>query len=150
MQGPQARRPVAAGTSIHASLVAWCRRGVLVRGDSGTGKTTLCLELMRAGGYLVADDLVRVERCGAALYGRATSATGLIELRGNGIFRVATSNGVQVSLCVELQAVVRQERLPETDTVRLADVAVPLLRLPAGGVATVGAVLLALHACRSR
>lgn len=144
------RRPIAGGTAIHASLVTWCRRGVLVLGESGTGKTALCLELMRAGGYLVADDLVQLERCGAALYGCTTGATCLIELRGNGIFRVATSNGVQVCLCVELQAVSRQERLPETDTICLADVAVPLLRLPAGGVASVGAVLLALHACRCR
>ena len=101
---------------------------------------------MTAGAYLVADDLVRLEPRGGVLHASAAGATGLIELRGNGIFRVATSDGVRVSLCVELQAWSGQERLPETSVIRLAGVDVPLLRLPAGGVVKAGAVLLALHA----
>ncbi|MGD9510606.1 MAG: HPr kinase/phosphorylase [Geminicoccaceae bacterium] len=134
--------------AIHASLVAWCGHGILIRGDSGAGKTALCLELMAAGAYLVADDLVRLAHRQGILTARAAGGTGLIELRCNGIFRVATSNGVRVSLCVELQAVSRQERLPETGTISLAGMSVPLLRLPEGGVAGAGSVLLALFAGR--
>ena len=72
----------------------------------------------------------------------------MIELRCNGIFRIATSSGVRVSLCVELQAVSRQERLPETSVISLAGMSVPLLRLPEGGIAGAGSVLLALYAGR--
>ena len=134
------------GGAIHASLAVWCRRGILILGAAGGGKTALCLELMTAGAYLVADDLVRLKPRGGVLHACAAGATGLIELRGNGIFRVATSDGVRVSLCVELQAWSVQERLPETSVIRLAGVDVPLLRLPAGGVVRAGALLLALHA----
>lgn len=136
------------GSAIHASLVAWCGHGILIRGDSGAGKTALCLELMAAGAYLVADDLVRLACRSGTLWARAAGATGLIELRCNGIFRVATSSGVRVSLCVELQAVSRQERLPEACMMSLAGASVPLLRLPEGGVAGAGSVLLALYAGR--
>ena len=135
--------------AIHASLVAWCGHGILIRGEAGAGKTALCVELMAAGAHLVADDLVRLSRRGDALWARASGATGLIELRSNGIFRVATSSGVRVSLCVELQAVSRQDRLPETNVVCLAEIPLPLLRLPEGGVAGAGSVLLALYAGRS-
>ena len=138
------RRPIAGGTAIHASLVTWCRRGVLVLGQSGTGKTALCLELMRAGGYLVADDLVQLERCGAALYGCATGATCLIELRGNGIFRTSTTAGVQVSLCVELNAGSAAERLPESAVTRVAGVELPVLRVASGAADGVAQVLMAL------
>lgn len=134
--------------AIHASLVAWCGHGILIRGDSGTGKTALCLELMAAGAYLVADDLVRLAHRSGRLWARAASVTGLIELRCNGIFRVATSSGVRVSLCVELQAVSRRERLPESCVISLAGASIPLLRLPEGGLAGAGSVLLALYAGR--
>ena len=107
------------GGAIHASLTVWCRRGILILGAAGGGKTALCLELMTAGAYLVADDLVRLEPRGGVLHASAAGATGLIELRGNGIFRVATSDGVRVSLCVELQAWSGQERLPETSAIRI-------------------------------
>ena len=134
--------------AIHASFVAWCGHGILIRGESGSGKTALCLDLMAAGAYLVADDLVRLTPRDGTLWAEAAGATGLIELRCNGIFAVATSSGVRVSLCVELQAVSRQERLPETGVISLAGISVPRLRLPEGGVAGAGPVLVALFAGR--
>ena len=47
--------------------VAWCGRGILLLGAPGSGKTALCLELLAAGAYLVADDLVRLEPRGGTL-----------------------------------------------------------------------------------
>ena len=131
--------------------VGLVRRGILILGAAGGGKTALCLELMAAGAYLVADDLVRLEPRGGVLHASAAGATGLIELRGNGIFRVATSDGVRVSLCVELQAWSGQERLPETSVIRIGrgrcPVAAPRQRQGRSGPAH---VLLALHRRRGR
>ena len=93
---------------------------ILLTGAPGSGKSSLLLQLLAAGGQLVADDLVRLDRRGEALQVTAAGAPGLIELRGNGIFRTSTTAGVQVSLCVELNAGPAAERLPETAVTRVA------------------------------
>ena len=45
---------------IHGCLIQWMGRGVLLVGDSGAGKTTCALEIVRRGGVWVADDLVEL------------------------------------------------------------------------------------------
>lgn len=135
---------------LHASAVAWAGRGVLLLGPSGAGKSGLLARLLAAGAWLVADDLVRVTRRGGTLSAEAVSPAGLIELRGNGIFRLANTERVRVSLCVELLPTgTERERLPERRTTVIADVAVPVLSLDAGDPAAVACILIALAACRA-
>lgn len=134
----------------HGSAVAWCGRGVLLLGPSGTGKSALLLGLVAAGAYLVADDLVRLARRGPALVAAAVPPTGLIELRGGGIFRLATTSEVPLGLCVELQgAAGGLDRLPERRTTAIDGVTLPCLHLQEAGPAAVAAVLLALAARRA-
>ena len=92
----------------------------------------------------VADDLIRLDRCGSTLRVAAAGAPGLIELRGNGIFRTSTTAGVQVSLCVELNAGSAAERLPESAVTRVAGVELPVLRVASGAADGVAQVLMAL------
>lgn len=134
----------------HASAVAWCGRGVLILGPSGAGKSALLVGLMAAGAYLVADDLVRLVRRGPTLLATAVPPAGLIELRGNGIFRVATTGWVPVNLCVELASPNGHERLPERRTTAIRGADVPCLRLVSGAPPPhgVAAILLALAARR--
>jgi hypothetical protein len=74
---------------------------------------------------------------------------GLIELRGNGIFRLAmTSAAVPVNLCVELEHPIGRERLPERRALTIGGVEVPHLSLVAAGEAGVARVLVALAARR--
>jgi HPr kinase/phosphorylase len=134
---------------LHASAAAWCGRGVLLRGEPGSGKSALLAQLLQAGAYLVADDLVLLARRGQTVYATAPSAAGLIELRGNGIFRLATTVGVPVSLCVELAPSSDRERLPEGSATAILAVPVPLLRLDGQGPAAVAQILLALAARRA-
>ena len=133
---------------LHASAAAWCGRGILVRGASGSGKSALITDLLAAGAHLVADDLVQVERRRGGLYATAVTETGLIELRGNGIFRLATTVGVQVTLCVELAVGFESERLPACATVPIAGVELPRLLLRSDAPAA-AQVLLALTARRA-
>src|SRR5581483_9630150 len=42
--------------TIHATALAKNGRGVLIPGDSGRGKTTSCLALLRAGYHCLSDD----------------------------------------------------------------------------------------------
>ncbi|MBX3282276.1 MAG: HPr kinase/phosphatase C-terminal domain-containing protein [Acidobacteria bacterium] len=52
--------------TIHASCVAIDGRGVLICGESGSGKTRLLIELVRRGAKFLADDAVSVaERDGS-------------------------------------------------------------------------------------
>jgi HPr kinase/phosphorylase len=131
-------------TAVHGSAVAWCGRGILLLGAPGSGKSSLLLQLLAAGGQLVADDLIRLERRGHGLGVSAAGAPGLIELRGNGIFRTTTMAGAQVSLCVELVPGSSVERLPTSAVTRVADVELPLLRVASGAADGAAQVLMAL------
>lgn len=45
-------------------------QGVLLKGDSGTGKTLLCLELIHRGHKLVADDAVSLDAKGSQIFAK--------------------------------------------------------------------------------
>ena len=142
--------PPAAAAELHASVASWSGRGILLRGAPGSGKSALLARLLEAGAYLVADDVARVERHGTVLRATGVATPGLIELRGNGIFRLATTVGVPVSLCVELGAGRERERLPpRRRTAAIAGVDVPLLAVDGGDPAAVACILIALAARRA-
>ncbi len=138
-----------ATAAVHASAVAWVGKGILILGDSGSGKSTLVGRLLAQGAYLVADDLVRLVNHGGRLHASASGPVGLIELRGGGIFRIATTHGVPVDLCVELAAAHGRERLPERTVRRLAGADLPVLKAERHDRLAAGQVLLALWARRA-
>jgi serine kinase of HPr protein (carbohydrate metabolism regulator) len=81
-------RPEKGGRTIvvHGVLVQTSGLGVLMMGDSGTGKTACGLDLIDRGSLWIADDAVVLERRGDALYGRGHERTKkLIAVRGRGI-----------------------------------------------------------------
>ncbi len=83
--------------SIHGVLVDVYGVGVLIRGESGIGKSEAALELIKRGHRLVTDDVVEIKRVSDdTLVGSAPSITKhLIEIRGIGIVDVKTLFGVQ-------------------------------------------------------
>ena len=83
--------------SIHGVLVDVYGVGVLIRGESGIGKSEAALELVKRGHRLVADDVVEIHKVSDdTLVGMATEITMyFIELRGIGIVDVKTLFGVQ-------------------------------------------------------
>jgi serine kinase of HPr protein (carbohydrate metabolism regulator) len=129
--------------------VLWHGRGVLLRGPSGIGKSSLSLRLLAGGALLVADDLVALERRGRRLLARSPGGTGLIEARGLGIFRVAAAREAALALVVDLAPPARRERLPEAGSETLLGVTLPCLRLDAGAPDAPARVLLALVAPRA-
>ena len=74
---------------IHASAVAVDGRGLLITGASGSGKSSLALEMMALGADLVADDRVGVQRHpeGGLILSAPEAIRGLIEARGLGLLR---------------------------------------------------------------
>ncbi|MGE0425340.1 MAG: HPr kinase/phosphorylase [Reyranellaceae bacterium] len=104
-------------SQIHATCVALPEGGVLLRGDSGAGKSDLALRLIDGGARLVADDRTDLMREGDLLIARApASIAGLIEARGVGILRLPPEKlaaEVAVVLIVDLVDAAIVERLPE-------------------------------------
>mmetsp|Transcript_22648 Transcript_22648/g.37145 ORF Transcript_22648/g.37145 Transcript_22648/m.37145 type:complete len:141 (+) Transcript_22648:2500-2922(+) len=99
-------------TLLHANTVAVDGKAVLIQGASGTGKSSLSLQLMALGGQLVADDQTHLRRLGSQIWASApTSVAGLIEARGVGIL-TAPYVAAPITLVVDLDKV-EKERLPQ-------------------------------------
>lgn len=72
--------------NLHATLVSVFGVGVLITGESGSGKSECALELIARGHTLVADDAAIVESQGNEIFGSSQSElVGLLEVRGLGI-----------------------------------------------------------------
>jgi HPr kinase/phosphorylase len=83
-------------TSEHGCMVDVSGIGVLVRGESGTGKSEAALGLVERGASLVADDLVHLRLMGSDLIGSSPPiGRGLMEVRGLGIMNVVSLFGVR-------------------------------------------------------
>lgn len=96
-------RAVPDGETVHASVVAFAGRGVLILGASGTGKSELAARLIGRGAGLVADDRVRLVRRGDALVASAPARiAGLIEARGIGLLRLPAVPEAVLVLAVDL------------------------------------------------
>lgn len=132
-------------TSIHASCVAIGGAGVLIEGAPGSGKSDLALRLIDAGAALVADDQVRLERRGEAIFASVpASLAGLMELRGIGILRLAHAGDTPIRLVVTLRDG-PGERLPQPQTRELQDIAVPAIAIAAFEASAAARVRLALR-----
>lgn len=99
--------------NIHASCIAIGKRGVLILGDSGAGKSDLALRLIDDGARLVSDDRTELYVSRGMLHARAPkSIAGLLEVRGLGIVALPFAKDVTLGLAVRLG--VPPKRLPDT------------------------------------
>lgn len=112
---------------VRASCVALDGRGVLLRGASGSGKSSVALQMIGMGATLVADDQVLVDVLDGQLVAHAPKTlTGLIEVRGIGIARLSHTPFAALCLVVDLDTE-QPERLPDPATVMIADQPLPLI-----------------------
>ena len=96
--------------NIHASCAAIGRAGILILGESGSGKSDLLLRLMDEGARLVADDRTELYVTNGRLTARAPkSIAGLMEVRGLGIVAQPFAKSTALALAVQLG---KSERLP--------------------------------------
>lgn len=80
---------------IHGGLLSIYGKGVLIRGESGMGKSEIALELIKRGHILVADDRVDCYRIHNKIIGKAPELLeGMLEIRGIGVINVARMFGV--------------------------------------------------------
>jgi len=120
----------AAMLRLHGTCVEVDGVGMLLRGPSGAGKSDLALRLIDAGGFLVADDQVRLRRAAGRLVASSPPAiAGLLEVRGMGALAVPARGTAILGLVVDLVAPDEVERWPEPASVALLGVTVPALKL---------------------
>ncbi|WP_439121647.1 HPr kinase/phosphorylase [Marivita sp.] len=113
--------------TVHATAVALGDRAVLVTGASGTGKSTLALEMMARGATLVADDQVILTKSdGSVLLSCPEALCGMIEARGVGLLHAAYCSPVALALVVDMEQV-ESARLPELRTITYFSQTFPLL-----------------------
>jgi HPr kinase/phosphorylase len=137
-------------TTTHASAVLIGPRAVLIRGTSGTGKSSVAWQLIEAGrqgvlpiGRLVGDDRIELEAAHGRLIARpAKELAGFVEIRGLGIRRVAYEPVAVVGLVLEIGPP-GPDRLPNAvDT----EITVAGITLPRLAVATADIAVAALLA----
>jgi len=134
--------------AVHASVARVGDRGVLIRGRSGSGKSSLLLALLSSGSAtLVADDRAHL----AAESGRLIAAVpetiaGQMEIRGVGIVRRPHVSPVAVDLVVDLLPLAECPRLPDGEQARavLEGIAVPRIFIAIGAHDGVARVIAAL------
>lgn len=86
---------LASSQCLHGGLLSIYGKGVLIRGESGMGKSEIALELIKRGHLLVADDRVDCYRIHNKIVGKAPELlSGMLEIRGIGIINVARMFGV--------------------------------------------------------
>ncbi len=113
--------------NLHASAVAVQGQGLLIKGASGSGKSSLSLAMMALGASLVSDDRTNLICDGnAVLMTAPDSIAGLIEARGVGLLRAEFTAQAPLSAVVDLDHM-ECDRLPPEREISILGYSVPLL-----------------------
>ena len=117
---------------IHATCVVIKGRGVLLRGEPGSGKSDLALRLIEDGAGLVSDDYTEIHKDGHELVGHAPDPIeGLMELRGIGIVQMPFAKDAVIHAIIDLVPLSDIDRLPDSETETLLGVELPRFRVHA-------------------
>jgi HPr kinase/phosphorylase len=112
--------------TVHASCVAFGSKAILIRGQPGSGKSDLVLQLIDGQGYglgtrllrakLVADDQVVLTLSNRNIVVYAPDIlNGKLEIRGRGIVSIPHTKPAKLLGVVDLKARAEIERMPEPE-----------------------------------
>ena len=131
--------------SMHGVLVEVNGEGILIRGESGVGKSETALEIVKRGHRLIADDQVEIRKVSeTTLVGKAPDIIKhLIEIRGIGIMDVKELYGVSsVKPQESIDFVINLEMWDENktydrmglneETTEILGIKVPSITIPVG------------------
>lgn len=115
--------------SRQAGCVAIGRKGLLIEGAPGSGKSSLALALIDRGAVLVGDDGVLLNATGGCLIASPhPNISGKLEVRNLGLIDMPVSPPVPVVLVISLDP--QAPRFIErAEAITIAGVSLPLIRL---------------------
>jgi HPr kinase/phosphorylase len=114
-------------TTLHASCVSLDGKALLILGESGTGKSSLALQLIALGAELIADDRTMVRALDGTLHAQCPpTIKGLIEARGVAILRLPVAEPAPVALSVDLDKT-ETARLPDPHKTTVSGITLPCL-----------------------
>lgn len=146
---------LAAETLIHGVFLNIYGKGVVIRGDSGIGKSEIALELIKRGHLLIADDAIELYHVAQGIVGKAPEVLkNLLEIRGIGVIDVSKMFGVASILPRDhVEMIIQLERwLPSREYTRIGieeddtteeilDVAIPKIVVPVTGGRSMSAII---------
>ena len=118
--------------NIHATTISYKNIGIMIMGESGSGKSDLALRMIvQKGAKLVADDRTEIAiKNGEIIASCPENIRNMIEVRGVGIVPLKSKKNVKIALVVELVDNINKiERMPRKETFFFADAAVEKLKL---------------------
>lgn len=121
---------------VRGTAVCCGDAGLLLCGASGSGKSSIALQMMAFGAQLISDDIVWLDEKSDALWiSRPPGVTGplQIEARCFGILDAKGATGARLSCIVDLDTV-EHERLPDRKALALGTFRVPLFHKVATSV----------------
>lgn len=113
---------LAAETLIHGVFLNIYGKGVVIKGDSGIGKSEIALELIKRGHLLIADDAIELYHIGHGIVGKAPLVLkNLLEIRGIGVIDASKMFGVASILPKDnVEMIIQLERwLPSKEYTRI-------------------------------
>lgn len=109
-------------TLMHGVFLSIYGKGVIIRGDSGIGKSEIALELIKRGHILIADDAIELYHIGQHIVGKPPKVLkNVLELRGVGVIDISKMFGVSSVLEKDnVDLIIQLERwLPSTEYTRI-------------------------------
>ena len=115
--------------TLHSTSVVIEDSGVLILGDSGSGKSDLALRLIDSGATLISDDITICKKYESSIFLFPPFQTkGLLEVREIGIMTVPYVDNVKLSLIVDLVEH-EVERLPSRTFGKFMNLNIPKIKL---------------------
>ena len=113
--------------NIHATCVSINSKGVLIIGDSGSGKSDLALRLITMfSAKLVSDDRTDVFSDSGIIKAKAPNTLkGLLEVRGIGIIKQEYLKETKVDLVIKLTTD-KIERMPLPQSYKIENIDIPM------------------------
>ena len=133
---------------MHSSSVVIDDNGVLILGDSGSGKSDLALRLIDNGATLISDDISICRKNSNNIYLHCPpEIKGLLEVREIGIITVPFVERIKLRLVVNLKSK-NNERFPKDNSFRILGVKIPLISIEGKNSSAVAKIKVKLNEIR--
>ena len=133
---------------IHSTSVVIDDNGVLILGDSGSGKSDLALRLIDSGATLISDDISICRKNSNNIYLYCPpEIKGLLEVREIGIITVPFVERIKLRLVVNLKSI-NNERFPKDSCFRILGIKIPIINIEGKNSSAVAKIKVKLNEIR--